>query len=91
MSEQLRWKVLTTVLGAGSAIATRNLVAGLWSSFSDTPAPVNPADRRASWQQAAAWGVLAGMGAGLARVVGERAAAGIWDRTTGGDPPGLST
>lgn len=84
------WKLMSTAIGLGSAMLTRQLLSKLWARFSHGPEPpLNAADRRITWFQALAWGVAAGVGAGIARTLGERSAAAGWERFVGAAPPGI--
>ena len=85
--ESLSWKALSLGVGAAAAIAMRKLVAGIWPGRSNPP--LNPADRRVDWHEAVAWAVASGIGAGVARLVSKRAAAGAWEKATGHPPPGV--
>ena len=91
-SERLRWTALSQVSAVLGAIATRKLLQALWPAGDDsTGPPFNPADRRVTWSTAVQWGIAAGVGAGLARVVSQRAAAAGWEAATGSPPPGIQT
>ena len=84
------WKVMSTVIGLASAMLTRQLLSKIWGRFNRGPEPpLNPADRRISWPQALAWAIAAGVGAGIARTLGERSAAAGWERFVGAAPPGI--
>lgn len=84
------WRAVSTLIGLGSAMLTRQILSKVWGRFSGGPQPpLNPADRRISWPQALAWGIAAGVGAGIARVLGERSAAAGWERFMGAAPPGI--
>ena len=88
MKQEDAWKALAWVLAVTMGWAARRAAVALWSLVSDTEAPVNPADRNASWPQALGWAALAGLSAGLARVLGRRGAAVAWTGATGEKPPG---
>lgn len=91
-SERVRWAAVSKVSAVLGAIATRKLLQALWPTGDDaTGPPFNPADRRVAWTTAVQWGIAAGVGAGLARVVSQRAAAAGWEAATGAPPPGLKT
>lgn len=85
--KKLSYNALSTVAGIAAAVAARKIVSALWRS--DTETPLNPADRRTSWQEALAWGVATAIGAGVARVVALRGAATGWEKMTGETPPGV--
>lgn len=88
---QAIWKMLTALAGFVAAWASRQAATALWTQFSDTDGPMNPADRSISWASAAGWAVVAGLTGGLARVVARRGAAGAWQMATGDSPPGIQT
>lgn len=83
------WSVVVTGVAMAAAWIAREAASKVWSRFADTEAPVNPADRSASWGAATGWAVLAGIAAGVARVVGRRGAVSAWQQVTGETPPGL--
>lgn len=91
-SERIRWAAVSNVSAILGAIATRKLMQVLWPAGDDgTGPPFNPADRRVGWSTALQWGVAAGVGAGIARVVSQRVAAAGWEAATGSSPPGLKS
>jgi hypothetical protein len=91
-SERVRWAALSKVSAVAGAIATRKLLQLVWPAGDDsTGPPFNPADRRVTWTTALQWGIAAGVGAGVARVLSQRAAAAGWEAATGSPPPGLRT
>lgn len=91
-SERVRWAAVSNISALLGALTTRKLLQAVWPAGDDaTGPPFNPADRRVGWSTALQWGVAAGVGAGIARVVGQRAAAAGWEAATGSAPPGLKT
>lgn len=91
-TERLRWTALSNVSAVLGAVATRKVLQVVWPAGDDaTGPPFNPADRRVDWSTALQWGIAAGVGAGIARVVSQRAAAAGWEAATGSAPPGLRT
>lgn len=91
-SERARWAALSKLSAIAGAVATRKLLQLVWpAGDDDLGPPFNPADRRVAWTTAIQWGIAAGVGAGLARVVSQRAAAAGWEAATGSAPPGLKT
>lgn len=91
-SERVRWAALSKLSAVAGAVATRKLLQAVWPSGDDTTGPpFNPADRRVGWTTALQWGVAAGVGAGIARVLSQRVAATGWEKATGSAPPGLRT
>lgn len=83
------WKAMTGLSAVAGAMAARKAATAVWSRFSDTEPPVNPADQSVSWKEAAAWAVIAGTAAGVARVVARRVSAQVWQKATGETPPGI--
>lgn len=90
--QQPAWKLVSTMSGVIGTMVARKLLQSLWPAADDEPGPpFNPADRRVRWTTALEWAIAAGVGAGVARLVGERLAAAGWERATGSPPPGVST
>ena len=87
--KKLTYNALSTIAGIAAAVAARKVVSALWHS--DTEPPLNPADRRTSWQEALAWGLATAIGAAVARVVALRWTSAVWERITGEAPPGVAT
>ncbi len=87
--KRLAWKAIATGASILAAIGTRKTISALWPGSAEPP--VNPADRRIGWGQAAAWAVVSGIGAGLARTISRRVAAGGWEKVVGETPPGVPT
>ena len=83
------WKGLASLAAVGAAWLAREAATALWSKLSDVEGPVNPADRSVTWVSALGWGVLAGVAAGMSRVLGRRGAAAAWERALGETPPGV--
>ena len=92
-SELLGWKVASTLSGVAGAVVARNLIQSVWAALSrsEKEPPLNPADREIDWPTALQWAIAAGIGAGIARLVSQRAAAAAWERATGSPPPGIDT
>ena len=87
MTEKATWNVLVGVSAIAMGWAARKAAEAVWSLVSEADSPVNPADRDASWAQAVGWAALAGVSAGLARVLGRRGAVLAWETATGQEPP----
>lgn len=92
-SEKLAWKALSTGAGIAGSLATKQVMKAIWpvSGPGGSEPPLNPADRRIAWPAALQWALAAGVGAGLARLVGQRMAAAGWEAATGSPPPGIAT
>jgi hypothetical protein len=89
--DRVRWAAVSNASAVLGAIATRKLLQVVWPGGDETGPPFNPADRRVGWGTALQWGIAAGVGAGIARVVSQRLAAAGWEAATGSAPPGLKT
>lgn len=84
------WKAVSGLLGFVAAWAARKASTSLWTNLTKTEAPVNPADRSITWPSAVGWATVAGMTAGLARVLGRRGAAAVWESVADEAPPGMA-
>jgi len=87
--KKLTCNALSTIASIAAAVAARKIVSALWRS--DTEPPLNPADRRTSWQEALAWGLATAIGATVARVVALRGTSAGWEKITGESPPDVAT
>jgi hypothetical protein len=87
----IAWRFLSGATGVLVGILIRLVLNQIWKRFgpSDHDPALNPADRRTSWAEALIWSVAAGVGVGVARVVGERLTAEVWELATGEAPPGV--
>lgn len=91
-TERVRWLVVSRGSGIAGAVLASKVLAAVWPLGDDDKGPpFNPADRRVTWATALQWGIAAGIGAGIARVVSQRVAAAGWEAVTGSAPPGLKT
>ncbi len=90
--ERAGWSAVSKLSAIAGAVATRKLLQALWGAAdADNGPPYNPADRRVEWSTALQWAIAAGVGAGLGRLLSQRAAAAGWEKATGSSPPGLRT
>ena len=87
------WKLVSTASGIVGGLAARKVVDQVWAAFvpSDREPPLNPADRDIEWKTALQWAIAAGVGASIARLLSQRAAAAAWECATGSAPPGIDT
>ncbi len=87
------WKIVSTGSGLLVGLLVRRLINVVWAKAAPTghAPPLNPGDRRIGWGEALSWSIATGVGVGVARVVGDRAAAAAWERATGSAPPGMRT
>ena len=83
----LAWRALSMAAGVLAAVGARKLVALLWRQWGPDRPP-DPTSRETDWVTALQWAVASGIGAGVARTIGQRAAKGVWERATGSAPPG---
>lgn len=89
--QKILWNAVAALAAFASAWAARKTATMLWTRVSDAEAPINPADRSVGWSEAIGWAVVAGIAAGMARVVGRRGAVAAWEAATGETPPGVAT
>lgn len=85
----LMFSALNAGLGAVARGAGRGASQQGWKLVRREDPPNNPGSRKTSWKSALAWGALTGAVAGMAGVVGQRAAAGIWRKKVGRLPRGV--
>jgi hypothetical protein len=81
------WKAITLGSGALAGLATQRLLEMVWKAVRGKTPPPMPADRRSSWTDALSWAIATGVGAGVARLVAIRSAAGVWEATIHELPP----
>ncbi len=70
-------------------MAARKAMEASWRRRQGTDPPRNPASPDTTWGQAILWTIVSGVGIALARLVAERAAAGLFTRRTGHLPAEL--
>ncbi len=73
------WKAIVAIATTGAAWAARKAATGVWSQVSDTEPPPNPEDPDVTWKSAMGWAALAGVTAGVARVLARRGASAARD------------
>lgn len=88
MTEEAMWRGLTLGAGVLSALVARRAVAAVWTRLKGSDRPIDPSDRSTDWSTALQWAIASGIGVGVARVAGQRAAARVWETATGSTPPG---
>lgn len=82
-----RW-MLTSAAGAVAAsLLARSLLERGWRTVRDEDPPNEVVGSSNGWPQALAWGAATGLVVGVARIVGRRAAAAAWEKTTDRPPP----
>ena len=84
------WKLesaLTGMLAAAVAQKLIKVVYGLVRRDKTRVTPFDPSNSRLSWPNALLWAGAAGVGLGIAKVMGNRVAAFGWELATGTLPP----
>lgn len=71
------------LLGIGAGIAGKRASVTTWKALTGRTPPSNPADPSSNWREAAAWTVVSGAIAGLARLAATRGVASYWRDSTG--------
>lgn len=84
------FKILSVVAASGAAIVARKLTDGSWKFVTGGDSPQNPEDPDISWKEAIAFALLSGALMGLARMVAQREAAQVFQKSTGKVPPSLA-
>jgi hypothetical protein len=84
------WNGIATGASVGAVAATRPLVARGWRAATGSEPPGNPVRDEVSWRDAIVWAMVSGAVVGVARLVAQRAAAGVWNRVRGEYPSGLA-
>jgi hypothetical protein len=85
----LAYHALSAGFGLAGRAASRRAANQSWKVVRRKDPPQNPASYRTSWKSALAWGALTGAAAGVAGVVAQRAAAGLWRKKVGRLPRGV--
>ncbi len=83
-------KVITGLGAVVAAVMARKALTAAWSLATGDDPPQNPASDDTSWREALLWGAAAGLVAGLARTIGQRAAAGAWANVSGDEAAELA-
>ena len=65
------WKGVSIGVGSLAALATQRLLEVLWRTLRGSTPPKVPADRSASFVDALIWAIATGVGAGVARLLGD--------------------
>jgi hypothetical protein len=87
------WKLVSSGTGMLVGLLARKLLrAGYTAIRKDAGAasPFDPTKARFSWPDALLWAAAAGIGLGIAKVVGARVAVFGWETATGTVPPGIA-
>jgi hypothetical protein len=85
------WRLVSTGTGVLAGLAAQRIVSAVWSRATPSRSgpPADPADREVGWGEAVAWSIAAGVGVGVARLIGARVAARGWELAVGSPPPGV--
>ncbi|UDY35194.1 DUF4235 domain-containing protein [Dermatobacter hominis] len=85
------WRLVSTGTGILAGLAAQRAVSAVWSRLTPSRSgpPADPADKEVGWGEAVAWSVAAGVGVGVARLIGARVAARGWELAVGAPPPGV--
>jgi Protein of unknown function (DUF4235) len=89
-SQRVVWKAVAFVSGLAAAAGVRRAATLVWRTSKHEDPPVHPGSRRVRLRDALTWAVSVAVGAAVARVVAERAAAAAWNAATGEPPPELT-
>ena len=87
--KRLLWKIVGTLAGLLSGMATRSLLRTTWRRVKGGDPPTNPAAPGTSWNEALLWAASSGVALAVTRLVAQRGAAEAWKGQTGTYPPGL--
>lgn len=88
-SAQLAWRVIGLGAGLMAAKQARKALDFGWQRVRGGEPPSNPESPATTWGEAILWSAISGVAVGLARMLGQRAAARAWHKATGKLPPGL--
>ena len=83
------WKLTSVLAGLVGAQIGRRGLTSVWRAVKKDDPPLNPLSKETTWPEALAFAVISGAVYGVARMVMQRAAAGVWTRQLGAPPPGL--
>ncbi|MCE0485981.1 DUF4235 domain-containing protein [Ornithinimicrobium sediminis] len=86
----LVWKVMATGAAVGASIVARKLTDGTWKFVSGGDSPTNPEDPDIEWKEAVAFALLSGAIVGLTRMLANRQAARVYQKSTGHMPKDLA-
>jgi hypothetical protein len=86
-AQRLLWKGVAFASGTAAVLGVRRAGAAVWRTSRHEDPPTQPAARNVRWRDALVWATSIAVGAAVARVVAERAAASAWNAATGTTPP----
>jgi Protein of unknown function (DUF4235) len=85
----LAWKIMATGAAVGASILARKVTDGTWKMVSGGDSPTNPEDPNIDWGEAIAFALLSGAIVGLTRMLANRNAAKLYEKSTGRLPEEL--
>ena len=85
----LVWKVMAAGAAVGASIVARKLTDGTWKFVSGGDSPTNPEDPDIDIKEAVAFAVLSGAIVGLSRMVANRQATKLYQKSMGHLPQAL--
>ncbi len=85
------WNGVASGAAVGATMATRPLIERAWRVTFRSEPPGNPAHQDVAWRDALMWAVITGALVGVARLVAQRLAAGVWQKATGNYPEALAS
>lgn len=85
----LAWKLLATGAALAASVVARKLTDGTWKFVSGGDSPENPEDPDIDVKEAIAFAVLSGAIVGLSRMLANRQAAKLYQKSTGHLPKAL--
>jgi hypothetical protein len=86
------WRLVSTGTGVLGAVLAQRALRKVYEAVRedpDAPSPFDPTSAEFSWPTVVVWGVAAGIGLGIAKVVSNRLAVLGWEVATGTLPPGV--
>ncbi|NLG20784.1 MAG: DUF4235 domain-containing protein [Actinomycetales bacterium] len=86
----LVWKLLATGAALGASVVARKLTDGTWKFVSGGDSPANPEDPDIDVKEAIAFAVLSGAIVGLSRMLANRQATKLYQKSTGHLPKALA-
>ena len=85
----LMWKVMAAGAAVGASVVARKLTDGTWKFVSGGDSPSNPEDPDIDIKEAIAFAVLSGAIVGLSRLIANRQATKLYEKSTGHLPQAL--
>lgn len=87
---KIGWKVVGVTSGLLAVTVSKKALEATWRKTHDgADPPRNPAAPGTTWTEALTWAAASGVALAAARLFASRGAARVWQKTTGGLPPGL--